>query len=218
MNKIYLLGIGHNTPVFMDLAVQCGFEIAGLYHYNDQRTGEVDHGSSILGSFKDLFALEDLSNMNFLLTMGDNLIRTETADKIRNMGGHIPSIIHPTAVVSRFATIAEGVVISPFTIVQADSKIGRDTIILSGVNISHNNSVGAGCFIAGGATVGAYTEIGNFVFIGQGVLTISGKAKRIGEHAFIGAGSLVTKPVRDRAKIVGRPARNLLNLKITTKF
>ena len=44
MKDIYVLGIGHNTPVFIDLAEICGYTIAGLYHYNDDRTGQVDHG------------------------------------------------------------------------------------------------------------------------------------------------------------------------------
>lgn len=42
--EIYALGIGHNTPVFLDLAMACGYSIAGLYHYNSERTGELDHG------------------------------------------------------------------------------------------------------------------------------------------------------------------------------
>ena len=43
VKNIYVLGIGHNTPVFVDLAEACGYTIAGLYHYNDDRTGQVDH-------------------------------------------------------------------------------------------------------------------------------------------------------------------------------
>lgn len=54
MKKIYALGVGHNTPVFIDLALDCGYEIVGLYHYNGDKTGEVDHGYKILGSFDDL--------------------------------------------------------------------------------------------------------------------------------------------------------------------
>lgn len=38
---LYALGIGHNSPVFIDLALACGYSIAGLYHYNNTRTGEI---------------------------------------------------------------------------------------------------------------------------------------------------------------------------------
>ena len=64
---VYVLGIGHNTPVFLDLAISCGYTIAGLFHFNSERTGESDHGYKVLGSFDDLFALGDLSGKSFLL-------------------------------------------------------------------------------------------------------------------------------------------------------
>lgn len=207
MKKIYLLGIGNNTPVFIDLAEHCGYDVIGLYHYNTKRNGEKVNGFSILGSYDELLIEDDLSDNNFLLTMGDNLIRATIANAIRLRGGNVPAVIHPSAVISRFASIAEGVSISAFTYVQANSKIGKDTMILSGVNISHNNSIGKNCFIAGGTTIGAYTTLGDFVFVGQGVLTISEKVNYIGSHAYIGAGSLVTESVDQNARVMGRPAK-----------
>lgn len=208
--NIYALGVGHNTPVFIDLALACGYKIAGLYHYNSERTGEYDHGIEILGSFDDLFAMGNLAGKSFMLTMGDNKIRTEVSDKIINQGGKVPSMVHPNAVISHFAKISEtGVYISPYTYVQADSTIGSNTVLLSHVNISHTTHIGNSCFIAGGATIGAYTEMEDFVFVGQGALSISAKAKRIGHHAYIGARSLLTRDVPSEVVIAGSPARIL---------
>lgn len=208
--EIFALGVGHNTPVFLDLASACGYTIAGLYHYNSERTGETDHGYKILGSFDDLFSKGDLSGCSFLLTMGDNKVRTDVSDRIVRQGGKVPSIIHPTAVISQFAEISDtGVYISPFSYVQADSSIGSNTVILSHVNISHTTHIGKSCFIAGGATIGAYTEMGDYVFVGQGALSISAKTKMIGHHSFIGARSLLTKDVPPGVLVAGSPARIL---------
>ena len=212
--EIYALGIGHNTPVFIDLAESCGYKIIGLYHYNEERTGEIDHGFTILGSFDDLFSQKDLCGMNFLLTMGNNNIRTELAKKIISLGGCIPSLIHPTAIISRFATISStGVYISPFTYVQADSIVERNTIILSHVNISHNTHIGQSCFIAGGAIIGAYTTVEDYVFIGQGALSISGKVSHIGKHSYIGARALITQNVDSNDIIVGIPGKSIKDKK-----
>lgn len=213
MKEIYALGIGHNTPVFIDLAEACGYTIAGLYHYNNDRTGEEDHGFNIIGSFDDLFAKGDLSGMDFLLTMGDNKIRTEISDKIISLGGNVPTLIHPTAVISRFAEISPmGVYISPFTYVQADSSVGRNTILLSHVNISHTTKVGESCFIAGGATIGAYTTVEDYVFVGQGALSISGKVGHIGRGAYIGARCLVTHDVPELVVFSGIPGKVLKSI------
>ena len=206
--QIYALGIGHNTPVFIDLAEACGYTIVGLYHYNAERTGDIDHGFDILGSFEDLFSMGDLSSMNFLLTMGDNEIRTELSNKIISLGGSVPTLIHPTAVISRFAEISPiGVYISPFTYVQADSSIGRNTILLSHVNISHTTAIGSSCFIAGGVTIGAYTIVEDYVFVGQGALSISGKVSRIGRESYIGARCLITHDVPKGVVYSGIPGK-----------
>lgn len=55
--------------------------------------------------------------------------------------------------------------------------------------------VGAHSFLAGKAFVGAYTRVGKDVFWGQGALSISGKVADIGNGAYIGAASLLTKNV-----------------------
>lgn len=212
MNKIFVLGIGHNTPVFIDLAIACGYEISGLYHYNSDRTGEYDHGYRIIGSFNDLFSDISLEGKQFMLTMGDNSIRSELSEKIIAKGGSVPSMVHPSSVISRFAKISPvGVYISPFSYVQADSEIGSNTILLSHVNISHNTIIGSNCFIAGASVIGAYTIVEDFVFVGQGVLSISGKVKKIGYGAYIGARSLLTHEVPKNVVMVGSPARVLMS-------
>ena len=208
MKEIYALGIGRNTPVFIDLAEACGYSIVGLYHYEEGRTGEYDHGFKIIGSFADLFSLGDLSGMNFLLTMGDNTIRAEVYNQIMSLGGNIPTLIHPAAVISRFAQISTNAVyISPFTYVQADSSVDDNTILLSHVNISHTTQIGKHCFVAGGATIGACTKVEDFVFVGQGALSISKKVNVIGEGAYIGARSLLTSNVPAYAVLKGSPAK-----------
>lgn len=211
--QIYALGVGHNTPVFIDIAEQCEYKISGLYHYNDDRTGEIDHGFKILGSFEKLFSESSLRGSNFLLTMGDNTIRAQLIERILQLGGNIPSIIHPTAVISRFAKISPiGVYISAFSHIQADTIIEQGTVILSGVNISHTNHIGKYCFIAGGSTIGAYTTLEDYVFIGQGALSISGKVKTIGNHAYIGARSLLTKSIEANTIVAGSPAKIIKKL------
>ena len=210
MKEIYALGVGHNTPVLLELAENCGYKIKGLYHYNESRTGEFDHGLEILGSFDDLFNKENLNGMSFLLTMGNNEIRTNLSEKIISLGGSVPSLIHPMSIISRFANISPiGVYILPFTFIQADACVGKNTIILSHVNISHTTTIGNSCFIAGGAIIGAYTIIEDYVFIGQGALSISGKVSCIGKHSYIGARALLTQNVKPNDIIAGIPGRSI---------
>lgn len=57
--------------------------------------------------------------------------------------------------------------------------------------------------------LGAYTEVDPKAFIGQCSIIISGKVKHIGAESLIGAGSVVTKAVPEKAIVAGNPAKIL---------
>ena len=136
MKELYALGVGHSTPLFIEIAEAAGWKVAGLYHYNEERTGEFDHGYEILGSFEDLYK-RDLKGLNFLLTMGDMRIRKQVSENLIAVGGCIPSIIHSSARVSRFAKIAEqGVIIGDGVELQSDVLVGDNVIIRSDVTVA----------------------------------------------------------------------------------
>lgn len=207
--ELYILGLGHNTPVFIDLALDCGYEIIGLYHYNDELTHQDFAGYKVLGTFQDLW-VKDLKDSNFMLTMGDLQIRKELSERIISLGGNLPTFIHPSAVISRYSRISEtGVIINAFSHIQANTIVESNVVILSGVVICHDNIIGKNGFIADHVTIGAFTKIGEEVFLGQGALAISNKVNTIGNKAFIGARSLLTKEVISGSIVYGSPARQI---------
>ena len=207
--KIEVLGIGHNTPVFMDLALDCGFEIESLHHYNGGRTGESIHGYPIVGSFDDLF-FGDLAGRNFLLTMGDISIREELTRKILERGGLLPNLISPLAKIARWSKIGDhGILIFNFSFVQTETEIKPNTVILAQSNVAHNCVIDEYCFLSTKVGIGAYTHLHKGVFVGQGALSISGKVSDIGENAYIGARALVTKNVPAGAVMAGIPAKEI---------
>ncbi len=204
---IYILGVGGATPVFMELAMACGYTVAGLYHYNGDRTGEIDHGVPILGSFEDLYR-SDLRGKVFMLSQGDMQIRSEATDRIKSLGGRIPTIIHPTAIVSRFADVSEeGVIICAGCIIQADVTVMSHAVLWDQVVVCHQSTLGHYSFAGPKALIGAHTVVDDFAFIGQDALLISGKVGKVGAHAIVGAGSVVVREVTARTVVSGNPAR-----------
>lgn len=209
MKEIYVLGIGGSSFARVDLAIACGYKVAGLYHYNDERTGEIDHGYTILGSFDDILA-HDIKGKYFLLTMGDMNIRKSLFEKITSLGGIVPSLIHPTAEISQFANVSNnGVIIDSQSVIQSDCVIEDGVFICSQSMVCHQTTIEPYVFIAPQALIGARLRIKTFAFIGQKATLISTKVKEIGHHATVGAGAVVTKPVEDNVIVVGNPARPL---------
>ncbi len=206
MKDIYILGVGHNTVVYIDLAEACGYHIKGLYHYNNDRTGEIYFGYRIIGSFDDLYSKKSLQGMNFALSQGDNNIRSENFNKIIQLGGNIPTLIHPSATVSKRAILGKGVIIHAHAVIDPDTIIKDNSIISFQVGVCHATSIGKHCFLAPGSLLGAYTSLQDYVFMGMRAVAISGKVNSIGHHAYIGANALLTKPVESESIMIGSPA------------
>lgn len=210
---IYILGVGHNTIVYIELLETCGYNIAGLLHFDESRIGEKILNYPIIGSHTAFLQNENLEGKNFALSMGDNKIRAALSERIRNKGGKVPTIIHPAAVVSKYSEIDEGVVIHANSVIQPDTSIGKDTVISYNVSVTHTSSIGRSCYLACGSCIGAYVNIGNFVLVGQAASLVSGKVKYIGDNSIIGAGSVVIKDVETNQVVAGNPAKVINNLK-----
>jgi sugar O-acyltransferase (sialic acid O-acetyltransferase NeuD family) len=210
--EIYILGVGRNTEVYIDLVEACGYIPAGLYHYNDNRTGESIHGVKILDSNENLFTTNNLDGKYFAISVGDNKIRNDLANKLRTLGAIVPTLIHPSAVVSKYAKTEDSVIIHANAVVQAGALIEMDTVVSYNASVSHTSKIGKACYIAFGACIGAYVAIKNFVLIGQSASIVSGKVNYIGSNAIVGAGSVVIKNVEAETIVAGNPAKVLKSL------
>lgn len=114
--------------------------------------------------------------------------------------------------------IGEGSFIGPFVELQKGVKVGTNTRISSHSFLCEGVKVGDNCFIAHGVmfTNDLFrsknhedwemfrTEVGNRVRIGSNATVLPVK---IGDHAIIGAGTVVTKDVPAKAIVIGNPGR-----------
>ena len=210
IQDIYILGVGHYTPEIIELAEHCGYHVAGLYHYTPGCTGEIRYGIRIVGSYEDLFKEKSLAGRYYALSMGNNNIRADLFTRIISLGGVCPSLLHPTSIISRFATIETGCQLHAYSKVQAHAHIAENCIICEYALICHDTQIGSHTFIAAKTTAGAYTHIGEHVFMGLSSVSIPGKAKTIGKGAVIGAGAIVCRDVAADSVVVGNPAHPLL--------
>lgn len=207
MKEIYALGVGHGTPLFIELAEACGYKVVGLYHYNDERTGEFVHGYPILGSFSELYN-EGIIAKNFVLTMGDMNIKKNVSQIILNFGGNIPTLVHPSAIISKFSNISDcGVLICSHCEIHNDTEIEEGCVMWPQAIVGHDCVIKKYVFIGPKAYIGAYTEVNERAFIGQCSVLISAKVNHVGFNTLVGAGALVTKPLPDNVVAIGSPAR-----------
>ncbi|MFP4527389.1 MAG: acyl-ACP--UDP-N-acetylglucosamine O-acyltransferase [Candidatus Kapaibacterium sp.] len=91
--------------------------------------------------------------------------------------------IHPTAIVSEKAKIADGVTIGAFTIIEDDVEIGANCEIRSGVVLANGTRLGEGCRIHASAVIG--TEPQDLKYDGEMTYAIIGDRTVVREFATI---------------------------------
>ncbi len=118
------------------------------------------------------------------------------------------------AVIGQDCNIGQNVVISPEVVLGKNVKIQNNVSVYTGVTCEDDVFLGPSCVFtnvvnprSGVNRRGQYTKtlVKKGASIGANATIICGHD--IGSYAFIGAGSVVSKPVPDYALVVGNPAR-----------
>jgi UDP-3-O-[3-hydroxymyristoyl] glucosamine N-acyltransferase len=81
-----------------------------------------------------------------------------------------PKGIHKTAVIAKSAKIAKGVVVGPYTVIEADVVIGANTIIYAGCVIGPETKIGRDCLFWPNVSVRERVTIGDRVSIQSGTV------------------------------------------------
>jgi sugar O-acyltransferase (sialic acid O-acetyltransferase NeuD family) len=115
------------------------------------------------------------------------------------------TVIHPSAIISRWCEIGDGAQILPGCIVNARARIGINTIVNSGAIVEHDCFIGNHVHIATGAKLASTVRVGDTAHIGAGASIRQGVL--VGEEAVIGMGAVVITDVLPRTVVTGIPAR-----------
>ena len=95
------------------------------------------------------------------------------------------------------------------------TRVGNDGLFMATSHVAHDCIVGDNVILANNATLGGHVSVGDFAILG-GLVGVH-QFCRIGAHAFIGAGSLVTEDVIPFGAATGNRAElsglNLVGLK-----
>jgi acetyltransferase EpsM len=115
------------------------------------------------------------------------------------------TIIHPTAVVSRFSQIGRGVMIQPFVSIGPNVQLGDHIQVYAQAFIGHNSRLADYAYVANNACVGAAVHLCEGAYLGTNSSTLENVT--LGKWSLVGMGSVVIHDVPGFAKVVGNPAK-----------
>lgn len=191
MEGIILIGGGGHCKSVIDvIRKEAKFEILGIVD-SYLPVGHFVLDVKVLGNDSDLSELSKKCK-NFHITVGQiqsNIVRKKIANELMALGAELPNIISPSAIVSSYSKLGQGITVMHQATIQADVMIGDFCIINDHALIEHEVHIGKFSHIATGAIVNGNVEIGENVFIGSGAVIVQGS--KIPDGTFIKANQLV---------------------------
>lgn len=157
----------------------------------------------VLGTFGDI-AAQAAERPAMLVTIGGNRSRLQIHRDLRERTCFIPTLIHPSAVVSPHAMIGSGCVVMANAVINAGARIGDAVIVNTSATIDHDCRLADGVHVSPGAHVAGSVDIGEASWIGIGSAIREGIV--IGADVVVGAGAAVIADIEDRLMAAGVPA------------
>ena len=139
-----------------------------------------------------------------LITLGQiktPMHRVRLYQQVVALGFQLPTIIAPSAYVSRHATVAAGTIVMHGAIVNARASVGENCIINTRALIEHDAAVADHCHISTGAVINGNTAIGSGSFVGSGSIIKEGAS--LGQNCLVGMGLAVRHNLLDNAEFAG---------------
>jgi sugar O-acyltransferase (sialic acid O-acetyltransferase NeuD family) len=170
--------------------------------------GTLVAGYPVFGTEDDLRACGEQQGADaFVVAIGDNSTRAALLERLTKASPDLSvfTVVHPTAMVARDATIGGGSIILAAAVVSNGCTVGRGVLLGTHSSVDHDCTIDDYASLAPGVTTGGTVHIGRATAIGVGANVVHGIT--IGADTVIGAGALVLDAVPERVVAFGVPAR-----------
>lgn len=205
MKRLAILGASGHGKVIADAALLSEWD--DVVFYDDAWPSRKANGYwPVVGDTKAL--LENVGEIDgVIVAIGDNSIRQKKSFQLQQAALPLASVIHPTAIISKYSRVGKGCFIAASTVVNADSIIGDHAIINTAAVIEHDCYIGAACHISPSASLAGGVVVGERSWVG--INATVRQLVKLGDDVIVGAGSVVIKDVQSGTTVVGNPAKIL---------
>lgn len=179
------------------------WDIVGFIDDNINALDTLECDYKVVGTIQEWMPKE---NERFVMAIANPKIKQTIAEIMKNKGAIFANIIHPSALLSEYAQIGEGLVMYPNSLISVNTKIGNFVTLLSSA-IGHDVTVNDFCTISSFCDITGGVKLGKRVFMGSHATIIP--KRKIGDDVYIAAGSVVMTNLKNGLRVYGNPAQKM---------
>ena len=200
---VIFLGTNSNLLLYCEVAEKAGLTIAGIVDNDYAGNTEQLHGLPVLGSEQDADFLQTCKDQYwfFIATnwspgpehVRDCQKRQHLIDVVTQHQLTCVNIVDPSAQVSRYAKLGQGIYIGALSYIEPNVTIEDHAQIHYGAGLSHGSRVGTNTVIQRQAGIAA--DIGDNCYIGMWCKLFKSPLLKVGDNAIINPGLYVARDI-----------------------
>ena len=164
-------GGGHGHVVVDLLRVRGGWDVVGILD-NRNPLGTRIMDVPVLGDADQLPRLRREGLAHVAVAIGDAAARADMLARARALGFDMPTLIHPSCIVSPTAAVGPACVLCAGAVVGPQTVLGTGVILNTRASVDHDVRLGDFAHVAPGATVCGFVDVGPATWIGAGAVVL----------------------------------------------